>query len=195
MNEEPTRNEQPTREHPVLGQQRPVAKQSRFGAIRKSTVAVGLAAVFVVAAGAVAMSQTGNSTPSGQPVVLAGQEVPTTIETEVPATTKPATKAAGNSAAVTNSTNRPARCAARDARERAEDLREAQEELREAQETPTQKLARKRAEDLREAQEELREARETPAQRAARKRAEDLREAQEDIREAQEDILCGEYRG
>ena len=171
MNEEPTRNERPTQEHPVLGQQRPVAKRSRFDAIRKSTTALGLAAVFVVAAGAVAMSQTGKSTPSVQPVVLAGQEVPTTTEAaiEAPATTKPATKAAGNSAAAANSTNKSARCAARDARERAEDLREAQEDLREAQETPAQELARKRAEDL--------------------------REAQEDIRKAQENILCGEYRG
>ncbi|HEV8653242.1 MAG TPA: hypothetical protein VG276_28580 [Actinomycetes bacterium] len=194
MNQEPTRNEQPTREYPAIGQQqRPVVKPSRFGAVRKSTVAVGLAAIFVVAAGAVAMSQTGKSYPTSRPVVLAGQEMATT--TEAAEVNEPATQAAVPAPVTPKANSVPATCAARDARERAEDLAKAREDLRKTQETPAQEAARERAEDLTKAQEKLREARETPAQEAARERAEDLQKAREDAREAQENILCGEYQG
>ena len=199
MSEDPTRSERPTREYPVVGQQptkRPTVTPARGGLFRRSTVAMGLAAIFVVGAAAVAMSQTGGGYGSpSQPVVLAGQETTTTVApagNDQPAT-EPTTAAKAKSAPASGSV--PATCAARDARERAEDLADARQELAEAQETPAQEAARKRAEDLADAKEELAEARETPAQRAARKLAEDKREAAEDLRKAQENLLCGEYHG
>jgi len=198
MSEDPTRSERPTREYPVVGQQptkRPTVTPARGGLFRRSTVAMGLAAIFVVGAAAVAMSQTGGGYGSpSQPVVLAGQETTTTVAPASGQPTEPTTTVAkAKSAPASGSV--PATCAARDARERAEDLADARQELAEAQETPAQEAARKRAEDLADAKEELAEARETPAQRAARKLAEDKREAAEDLRKAQENLLCGEYHG